>query len=235
MSRITALIAAAMLVSSIAMAAEAPPRTVSTSGEAVVYVAPDEVVLNLGVEMFDPQLDRAKTMNDEACERLLKAIKEMKIEEKHIQTSNMDVEVRYKDHNRPSFGIEGYYTRRSYSVILKDVKLFEKLVDAALKNGANRLMGFEFRTTQLRQHRDEARKLAIKAAKEKAVALAAELECKVGKPRSISESSGSSWGWNRTNFAQNATQFGAGGEGGETMPVRQIGIRANVSVTFDLE
>jgi len=235
MSRIAALIAVAMLTSSFAMAAETPPRTVSTSGEAVVYVAPDEVVLNVGVEIFDPQLDRAKTLNDQASERLLKAIKDMKIEEKHIQTSNMDLEIRYKDHNRPSFGIEGYCTRRSYSVILKDVKLFEKLVDTALKNGANRLMGFEFRTTELRKHRDQARKLAIKAAKEKAIALASELECKVGKPRTINESGGSSLGWNRASFQNNEAFAGPAAEGGETLPLGQIAIRANVSVTFDLE
>jgi hypothetical protein len=36
------------------------------------------------------------------------------------------------------------------------------------------------------------------------------------------------------NSAQYAPQ-GAGGEGGETMPLGQIMVRANVSVTFDLE
>ncbi len=239
----TWIVVAVLAMVSIARAAEKEEsRTIGTSGEAVVYVAPDEAALSVGIETFDAQLDRAKAANDQAAQRLLVAIKEMKIEERHIQTANLEIEVRYKDGSRPSFGIDGYYARRAYSITLKDVKQFEKLVDTCLKNGANRLMGFEYRSKELRKHRDEARAMAIKAAKEKAVALAGELGCKVGSPRQIHEGSfgyigaGSSWGWNRANvFAQNAAQYGeGGGEGGETMPMGQIGIRANVSVTFDL-
>jgi len=227
-----------------AVAAEAEPRTVSTSGEAVIYVVPDEVVVGFGVETFKPDLDAAKQANDEACARLLKAIKDLGVEEKHIQTDAMTVEIAYRDHGHPAQGIEGYFARRSYSVTLKDVKQFEPLVAAGLKNGANRLQGFEFKTTELRKHRDEARKRAIRAAKEKAAALAAELGAKAGKPRSIGEgyNSGGSyrswWGWGGYNYqtnAQVAVQADGPGEGGETMPLGQVAVRAQVSVTFDLE
>lgn len=223
-----------------ALVAGANPRTISTSGEAVVYVVPDEVVVGLGIETFDKDLDKAKTRNDEAAARLLKAIRELKIEEKHIHTDVMQVEIRYISSTH--LVIDGFVTRRAYSITLKDVKLFEKLVDTAIKSGANQLQGFEFKTTELRKHRDEARKMAIKAAKEKAQDLAKELECKVAKPRTITEGGGySSYGWNRYNWAQNnfqnAAQVVGGGaaEGEQTMPLGQIGIRASVSVTFDLE
>jgi len=154
------------------------------------------------------------------------------------------VEIAYRDSSHPAQGIEGYFARRSYSVTLKDVKQFEPLVAAGLKNGANRIQGFEFKTTELRKHRDEARKRAIRAAKEKAEALAAELGAKAGKPRSIGEgyNSGGSyrswWGWGGYNYqtnAQVAVQSDGGGEGGETMPLGQVAVRAQVSVTFDLE
>jgi uncharacterized protein YggE len=226
-----------------AVAAEAEPRTVSTTGEAVVYVVPDEVVVGFGVESFKVDLDAAKQLNDDTCARLLKAIREAGVEEKHIQTDTMTVEIAYRDGSHPTRGIEGYFARRAYSVTLKDVKRFEPLVATALKNGANRIHGFEFKTTELRKHRDEARKRAIRAAKEKAEALAAELGAKAGKPRSIGEgySGGGSyrswWGWggNYQANAQVAVQGDGGGEGGETMPLGQIAVRAQVSVTFDLE
>ena len=259
MNRISALVAMAVLVmGSVAKAAEGNlprtinpsstvavgnlPRTINTSGEAVVFVVPDEVIVNVGVETFDPQLDRTKDANDQASQRLLAAIKEMKVEEKNIQTANLEIDVRYKDSSRPSFGIDGYYARRAYAITLKDVKQFEKLVDTCLKNGANRLMGFDYRSKELRKHRDQARAMAIKAAKEKAVALSGELGCTVGQPRTINEGgfsyigASSQGGWNRMNaMAQNVAQYGeSSGEGGQTMPMGQIGIRANVSVTFDL-
>ena len=49
-----------------------PPRTISTNGEAIIYVAPDEVIVNFGVETSDasvtddaPSVDAATT--DDAC------------------------------------------------------------------------------------------------------------------------------------------------------------------------
>ena len=214
----------------------APPRTISTSGDAVVYAVPDEVVLALGVETFAPRLEDAKKANDERASKLVKTIKAAGVEEKHIQTATIQLEIRYRS-GRPSEGIDGYYARRSYSITLKQPKGLEALLDAALTNGANQILGIDYRTAQLRTHRDKARQMAIKAAKEKAVALAAELDCTVGAPRTISEGAIGYSPWGRGNvMAQNTMQEmgGAGPEGGEATPFGQIGINAQVSVTFDL-
>ncbi len=223
----------------LARAAEEPPRIISTQGEAIVYVVPNEVVLNFGVETVDKVLDNARTANDQACTQLLKAVKDLGIEDKHIQADRMNVTIRYS--SRDNLVITGYEAHRSYCVVLKDVKKFEALVDAALKNGANRFDGFNFQTSELRKHRDKARAMAIQAAKEKAVDLAKALDCKVGHPRTISEGGGSYGYWGGGNrygnaMAQNSVQVNPGGgeEGGDTMPLGQIAIRANVSVSFDL-
>jgi len=107
-------------------------------------------------------------------------------------------------------------------------------------------MGFEFRTSELRKYRDQARQMAIKAAKEKAVALAKELDMTVGTPRNISENgvgywgyTGGWWGWGGGRgqyMSQNSIQQApaGGGEGGQTMPLGQIAVRAQISVTFDI-
>jgi uncharacterized protein len=221
-------------------------RTISTMGEAVVYVVPDEVIVNLGIEVFNKDLDEAVKTSDQMAQRLLPAIKDLGVEAKYVQTQNLEVEVRYHDYNSSSFGVEGYFARRMYAVTLKDTKLFERLVTTALKSGANRLMGFEYRTTELRKHRDEARKMAIRAAREKAELLAGELGSRVGRPQTIGEGYvgyyggyyGSRWGggWGANAQAQVAAQApaGAGGEEGGIVPLGQIGVRAQVNVTFEL-
>ena len=220
------------------MPIRAPVRSISTSGESIVYVVPDEVIVNFGVQTFDRDLDKATNTNDAQSAKLLKAIKALGVEDKHIQTDALNVEIRYENNPR---GVEGYGARRFYAVSLKDTKLLEKVIDIGLKNGANLIRGVEYKTSELRKYRDQARKMAINAAKEKAVALAGELEMKVGKPRTINEGSmgyfGGYWGGNSfSNSSQNAVQAApAGGEGGETMPLGQIAVRASVSVTFDLE
>lgn len=215
--------------------AEEHLRTISTNGEATVYVVPDEVIVNVGVEVFDRDLDHAKAASDERGASLLKAIRGLGVEEKQIQTDTLNVEITYA--NRRS-EVVGYTARRVYSVKLKDVKLFEKLTDVALKNGANQLLGFQFRTTELRKHRDAARKMAVNAAREKAVALAAELNCTIGKPRTITEGYGGGYwgGITGGNAFQNSIQMAPAGEsGGDVLPLGQISVQATVSVTFDLE
>jgi uncharacterized protein YggE len=240
------MILVGLLLTPARAAEETPPRTISTTGDANVYVKPDEVVITLGVETFHKVLSESKGANDALCKKLLAAIRDVGVEDKNVQTDVMQVQIEYPSGGAKN-GIDGYFCRRSYAITLKDTSKFEKLIDAALNNGANYLMGFEFRTTELRKHRDEARKMAIKAAKEKAVALASELDMKVDLPRTINEGSigywgysGGWWGWNGGGrgqyMAQNSVQQapGGGGEGGETLPLGQIAVHANVNVTFDM-
>jgi uncharacterized protein YggE len=217
-------------------------RTISTSGEAVVYVVPDQAIVSFGVETFDKDLDKAVAANAAACAKLVKALKEMNIEDKYVATDVVSVTIG-RDYRPRHTDEDGFTVTRSYAVTLKDVKQLEKLIQSALHNGANLLRGVDFQTTELRKHRDAARQMAIRAAKEKAALLAKELQCNVGKPRAINETGFSYWGYsNRYNSygnvqAQSQVASGAGdagGEGGEAMPLGQVGVRATVSVTFDL-
>jgi hypothetical protein len=225
------------LALSVSAAEQPAARTVSTSGDATVYVTPDEVVVTLGVEVFEENLDTAKSRNETQARTLIKAIKGLGVDEKQIQTDNLQVEIQYKD-NRAWEGVRGFIVRRVYVVTLKDVKLFEKLIDAAVKNGANQLAGFVFRSTEFRKYRDQARSMAIKAAREKAVALAKDLECGVGKPWQINENNGGGWGNSQYAMfgnAQNDMRVAGGGEGeSELLPLGKIAIRAQVSVVFEL-
>ena len=236
--RVATLIAFSLIHAFAAAAAadnDAPPRTISTTGDAVVHVVPDEVVVALGVETFAPKLEDAKKACDERGSRLVQTIKAAGVEERHVQTDVLQLEIRYR--GRPSDGIEGYYARRSYSVTLKQPKKLEGLLDAALTSGANQIGGISYRTSELRKQRDRARQMAIKAAKEKAVALSAELNCTAGTPRTITEGGGGYTPWyGRFNAGQNANQeaAGVGSEGDEPTPFGQIAISAQVSVTFDL-
>jgi uncharacterized protein YggE len=220
------------------------PRMISASGEALVQVAPDIVVVGIGVETFRPTVEAARQANEADCARLLAAIKGLGVADGDIQTDVLNVELAYREGGHPSRGIEGYYFRRAYSVTLQDPARFESLVTAALGAGANRLMGFEFKTRNLRPHRDEARLLAIRAAREKAQALSGAMGMKLGAVRTISEGglgySGayrSWWGWGGYGQGQSQNVMTTAGEsepGGETLPLGRIGVRASVSVTFDV-
>jgi uncharacterized protein YggE len=240
LTMLLALITVLCLTASL-RAADDPPRTVSTTGEATVYVVPNKVIINLGVETANSSLDEAKSANQKAGTSLLSALKSLGLEDRDISTDNLNVQIRYNNHDGMQSDILGYIVRRGYAVTLKDPKLFEKLVDIALKNGANQISDISFQSTDLRKYRDQARSMAIRAAKEKAAALAGELDCKIGKPRSISESGGYYFGGYRSYggnaWAQNSVAMAPAGssESGESLPLGQIAVSASVSVSFDLD
>jgi uncharacterized protein YggE len=222
----------------------AAPRLVTVTGEAVVNVVPDEVVLTLGVESSDKQLRRAKSLNDERVKQVLAAAEKLGIPAKDIQTDHISIEPRYRDSYEQRDFI-GYFVRQTIVITLKDVSQFEDLLTDVLDAGANYVHGIQFRTTELRKYKDEARALAIKAAREKAVALAQELDQKVGKPYAIREDQegwgsgynswwGSAGGLGMTqNVVQNAGNTGMEMDG--ALAPGQIGVTARVTVSFELE
>jgi uncharacterized protein len=221
------------------------PSTISVTGDAEVRVVPDQVILILGVETSDKDLMTAKSQNDERIKKLLALTSRYEIKPEHVQTDYINIEPRYTDSYSQREFI-GFFVRKTVVITLKDTSKFEDVLTGALQEGANYVHGIEFRTTELRKHRDAARALAINAAREKATALAGELGRKVSNPLDIRESSfgwwssyGSWWGsrWSG-GIAQNVMQNAGSGSapsGDSTIALGQITVSAQVSVTFALE
>jgi uncharacterized protein YggE len=222
-------------------------RTITVSGSAQVKVAPDEVDLQLGIETVNPDLAKAKQENDQKIEAVLKSLKAQKLESRAVQTDAIVIEPHYWSRSSSSEPappkLTHYTVRRDVIVALKDVSKFEAVLSAALESGANHVRNITFKSSELRKHRDQARSMAIRAAKEKAVALAGELGMKVGKPFTINESAGNlylAYGANRGNALMN-TQNVASQEGPAAEVVQgtfapgQISIDASVSVVFELQ
>ncbi len=78
----------ALMVSMPAFAAgDADPRLITVTGDAEVRVAPDEVVLTLGVETWDKDLAAAKNQNDERTQRILKLAPQFGIDSKSLSVN----------------------------------------------------------------------------------------------------------------------------------------------------
>ena len=224
--------------------AQTPPSQINVSGSAEVKVVPDEVYLQLGVETRDISLDAAKRQNDDRIEKVLKQLRKKGVPQKNIQTDFMSVEPEY-DYNVSRVKSVAYVVRKSIEVKLTELGRFEEILSEALENGVTHVHGIDFRTSQLRKHRDEARAMAIRAAKEKADALAAELGVRRGKVQTINEntwggwggwSGGYGWGGRAPGAMQNVAQERGGTDSGErTLSVGQISVSATVNVTFGID
>lgn len=221
----------------------AEQRHITVTGASQVMVIPDEVLLTIGVETSDKELTKARQANDEIVQRVLAIAEEMKIDSKYVQMDYISIEPRYQDSYTEKHFV-GFFVRKTIVITLRDLTKFEELFSRLLESGVNYVHGVDFRTTELRKYRDQARALAIQAAREKAVALASELDQEVGEPVLIQENSDywwsgySSW-WGASgsgmyqNVIQNSGQPSADAEG--TLVPGQIAVTANLSVEFALK
>ena len=219
---------------------------ITVSGESIVNVEPDKVVIALGIETWDLEIMEAKEKNNEIMNRTLTAIRELGVPQKEIQTDHLSIEPRYKD-NYEKEDFIGFFVRNSLVVTLDKMNTIEELVTKALQSGVNYIHGVDFQTTEFKKYREQARELALKAAKEKADKMAHVLGQSARDPVQISESytgyygpnySGwSGWRYGRNQgMSQNVIQNVEGGSGElyETIALGKISIRASVSVTFEL-
>jgi len=220
----------------------ATERTITVTGDADVKVVPDEVVLLLGVETFDRELSVAKNQNDERVKKIIALTKDFKIEPKYVQTDQISIEPRYEDsYTKRNF--VGVFVRKSIVITLKDLAQFEDVLTGVLGAGATHIYNVQYRTTELRKYRDQARALAIKAAREKAIAMASELGQTAGPAITIREEysnwwSSYSWRWAGGGMAQNIAQNVGGGSApsdDSTIALGQITVNARVTVTFELD
>ena len=240
------------------LAAEPSPGAdqakITVTGEALVYAKPDKIILNLGIETRDTKLLAARQKNMAIWKKAAAVLKACGVPAKEVQTDYLSVEPVYRNQPYTDFARDeapiGYVTRNLFVVTLSDPGQVEALISGMLEAGVNHVNGVEFQTTQFKQHRESARELALKAAKEKAEKMAAVLGCTLGRPMAINEgygggggawyfSSWSGWGFGRYGggMAQNVIQDtrGSGGEDLQSMALGKISIRASVSVTFELK
>ena len=133
--------------------------------------------------------------------------------------------------------VQFYSVSQQITCTLHDVSKVTDVTAAVVTAGATSVDGASLRSSENRKHRDEARAKAIKAAKEKAVALATELGSVVGKPYSIAEATYANWG-----YSQISNSIGQGGgnpqpeeDAMSTFAPGTITISATINVSFLLQ
>ena len=210
---------------------------VTAIGEAEMRVVPDLVEIVVGVQTEGTNLTSAQAENSATVTAVIAEAKRQGVDPAHIQTEYVTIwgDI-YSGSGKRTVG-------RTIVITSTDIAKFESLYPALLKAGANHVHRVRFMTSELRRHRDAARTLACKAAREKAELMAKSLGRTLGEARAIVESPsddwwssyGSWWGWGPQQ-SQNSVQ----NAGTPSMPDQsstapgQITVRARVTVTFDL-
>jgi uncharacterized protein YggE len=251
-------IAALALTAATAMSACAPSRMqppsnydlrqgIGATGDAVVSVAPDIIIVTFGIDTRDVNLLPAKQQNDAIHRAALAAIARQGIADKDIQTDQVSINQRFvPDESRRRQVLDGYTVRNMFAVTLSDPAKVDALISGVLAAGVTHLLNVDFQTSELKKYREQARDMAVKAAREKAEKMAGALGARLGAVVSIGEANQyagaryySSWtseGWdnprgNGAGMSQNVAQV-SGGDATDGIALGKVAVRASVTVSF---
>ncbi len=221
------------------------PAHITTSGSAVVRVQPDKVTLRLGVETVASTPRESQVGNARIIEAVIKALRNQNVPAQDIATDYFSVLPEYNYNSGSMRTITGYRTSNALSVALHQISQLSDVLTVALEAGVTSVDDVSFSTSRLRELRDQARTMAIKAALEKAQGMAAAANLTVGSVQSITDNSNwyyAGWGWssrmssaaNLANMTQNVAQASASAseqlpEDGE-FSLGQIVVQAEVDV-----
>ncbi len=221
------------------------PPSVSVSGVAQVKVVPDEICISVAIETRDAQLGHAKLMSDTRMENAIKFLKQNGVKAADIQTGNFSVrpEFDYNPETGQTENIKFYVISRQLEFKMTKPDKFDDVLTGLMESGVNYVNEVRLNSTKLREHRDEARRLAARAAREKADLLTKELGAKTGKVLQISEGYQDATPYYNNpnnmamyqNVALDANASGGGGSLDGSLSIGLISITATVQATFLIE
>ncbi|MUP46875.1 DUF541 domain-containing protein [Gramella sp. BOM4] len=173
----------ALMLSVSAIAQDSQKPSVSVSGEGIIKIVPDQVLIKSRIEHEGASAASVKKENDEVVDRIIQYLKSEGIDEKDFQTNYVNLNKRY-DYNEKTYT---YIANQSISIKLNNIDDYERIMKGLLENGLNRIDGIQFVSSKIESHEKEARRLAVLDAQSKAKQLAEPLNQKIGKAIAISE------------------------------------------------
>jgi hypothetical protein len=209
-----------------------PSKVVRVTGTAEIKVVPDRAVIDIGVEKQDPSASAAKHAEDAAARRILAALRTIGIDEKDVQTTYLSLQP--QSYTRKGVRISYFVAAQTMTITVRDLGKLDALLETLIKAGGNRIDSIGYETSELRKYRDQARGEAVKAAREKASALAKALGQDIGKAQSIEEAPEPESTANaRFNYYGDETKVSAR-ETAPSIALGQKAISASVTVSFEL-
>jgi uncharacterized protein YggE len=219
---------------------------VTVSGQAEMRVPPDQVVFTLEVESVDKDVLAAKKKTDESVKAVFAIAKDNHVKSDDVQTSYISVEPKYNrddlEYGEERRGIKrmflGYAVSKTIAIRLSDISRFDPLLSDVLRAGVTKVRNVEFRDSQIRKHKDQARAMAMRAAQEKASLLAREIGQSIGPAHSITEGTVGRYIAGGV-LNQNSTSVISGdlsaGESESAIAPGLISVTAQVTVSFRLQ
>ncbi|HHY83375.1 MAG TPA: SIMPL domain-containing protein [Clostridiales bacterium] len=161
-------------------------KTVSAQGEGIVLVTPDIAYINIGVETSDKEMSAAQSDNKKRMNDIMAELSRFGIPAQDIQTVNYNVYPDYQWRNDKNV-LAGYKVINTVRVKIRNLDDAGKILDAVAAKGANIVNGIQFTVEDTSKFYEEALRIAVKNAEDKAKVMTGYFGIKELTPVSITE------------------------------------------------
>ncbi|HEX6290254.1 MAG TPA: SIMPL domain-containing protein [Herpetosiphonaceae bacterium] len=195
-------------------------RQLTVVGTGEVKATPDTAIVQFGVQTDATTAKQALADNNAKMQAVIAKLKELGIEDKDIQTSNLSIWPRYSERG-PEGGVTGYQASNSVAVTIRNVAQAGDLLEQVIDAGANYMAGMSFTIAEPATLEAAARDKAIADARARAEAMAQASGAQLDQMLTISEIVS---GVSPMVYEAKATATGAGApiQPGEQSIVRQV-------------
>ncbi|MEK9198880.1 SIMPL domain-containing protein [Ureibacillus sp. 179-F W5.1 NHS] len=149
-------------------------RVISVVGNSQIEVKPDYAQLQIEVVTQGENITEVQTENANKMNQVIEALLALNIERQNIQTAYFNIFPRY-DYIEGKQVFRGYEVSNAIQVEVDNISEVGMVIDQAIKSGANRITGLEFKLRNEEAYYNSALQLALQNAHEKALAIASSL------------------------------------------------------------
>lgn len=163
--------------------------TITVSGEGKIYAPSDEATISLAVRTVKSTASGAMSDNSKTIRKVIDALKTQGLSDDEVKTGNVALYPQQDWREGRAPRIISYTAENRVVVRTQKLDKLGGIIDAATTAGANEVSELRFELSEDSQVRQDALKIAVRNARNKANALAKEAGVGVGKAVVINESS----------------------------------------------
>lgn len=207
-------------------------RTITVSGNGTLKVAADRATVNVGFESTAATAQQASADNANTMSAVRNAVIAAGLTDGQVQTSDYNLWPQYRTDNKGKTSLEGYRASNTMTLTIDNVRTTGRIMDAAVKAGANRINSVSFSVKDQNQYKEEVLRKAVADARGKADAIAAALGKQVVNVVSVNEN-GARFVMFRTNQLMAAKAL----DSGAATPVepQDVEVSADVTIVFEIQ
>ena len=201
-------------------------HTITIEGSGNLSVEPDTVSINIGVSTNSSNAKNAQENNAKIVNDIYTNLYSLGLSNNNIETSNYNFSPTYDSENNK---INGYSVNNTITITTNDTSSIGEIIDVSLKAGANQVNSITFSRKNATSLKQEALKQAVADAKNKANAIAKELNVEIINVVSVNEQNVSVYSNRLNSYALKSAEIGT------TISSANVDINATVNIVFEIK